>query len=82
MCPIFEQQSFRAPRRLVEQSAIVDTEQREQRQIVRPHHDAHRIDLEELGRGDDALDRLGIDRATFAVEALGGERSGARFVER
>jgi hypothetical protein len=82
MRPVFEERSFRAPRRFVEQFAIIDTEPREQRQIVRPNHDAHRIDLEELGRSDDALERPGIDLEAFAVEALGSERPGSRFVQR
>ena len=82
MRPIFEERSLRAPRRLIEESAIVDTEPREQRQIVCPHDDAHRIDLEELRRSHHAFERFRIDLAALAIEALGGERSGSRFVQR
>jgi hypothetical protein len=48
---------------------------------VGPDHDAHRIDLEELGRRDDAREPPGVDLLAFAIEALGSERAGARFVQ-
>ena len=82
MRPVFEQRAFRAPRGFVEESAIVHAEPREQRQIVRPHHDADRIDLEKLGRRNDTRERLCIGRASLAVEPLGCECSGSRFVQR
>ena len=82
MCPILEQRALRAPRSFVEQPAIVDAEPREERQIVRAHHDAHRIDLEKLGLSNDARERLGIGRAPLSIEALGREGSSSRFAQR
>ena len=68
-----------APGDAVEMIAVVVSEPREQRQVVRARQHVDRIDLQQAQPVDGALDVAGVGGAVGAgdAEALGGERDAA-----
>ena len=63
----------------IEVAPVIVAEPREQREIVRPGKDVHRVDLQQAEPIDRALYMTSICRPlrSFGTEALGGERNSA-----
>ena len=82
--PIFEQPALASRSRIVQQRHRIRPEPRKQRHVVRPHHGADRIDLQQADAGKDPVQMTAIDRARRARigEPLRGQRDAPRRGER